>query len=139
MLDVRPSPIAGTWYEGDAALLARLVDHHLKTGAAATLLTAEVPDPAGYGRVVREQGRPVGIVEHRDATADQRAIHEIGTSVYCFDAARFWPALAQITPDNQQHEYYLTDVIGILHRQGQPLDFVAPHGMFQAIRLMRAG
>src|SRR4029453_5039480 len=79
--------------------------------ARGTLLTAGVPDAAGYGRVVRERGRPVGIVEHRDATAAQRTIREIGTSVYCFDAARFWPALAQVTPANEQHEYYLTDVI----------------------------
>ena len=106
------------------ATLRRLVDHHIRTGAAATLLTAEVGDPTGYGRVVREQGRPVGIVEHRDATAAQRQIREIGTSVYCFDARRFWPALAQVTPDNEQSEYYLTDVIGILHRQGYPLEAV---------------
>ena len=111
---------------GDVPLLSevtlrRLVEHHVASGAAATLLTAEVADPTGYGRVVREQGRPVGIVEHRDATAAERRIREIGTSVYCFDAQRFWPALAQMTPDNEQHEYYLTDVIGILHRQGQGL------------------
>jgi bifunctional UDP-N-acetylglucosamine pyrophosphorylase/glucosamine-1-phosphate N-acetyltransferase len=63
-------------------------------------------------------------VEHGDATAAQREIREIGTSVYCFDARRFWPALARVTPDNAQHEYYLTDVIGILHRDGQPLEAV---------------
>ncbi|MGH7299457.1 MAG: bifunctional UDP-N-acetylglucosamine diphosphorylase/glucosamine-1-phosphate N-acetyltransferase GlmU, partial [Candidatus Rokuibacteriota bacterium] len=106
------------------ATLQRLVDHHGRTGAAATLLTAEVPDATGYGRVVREQGRPVGIVEHRDATAAQRQIREIGTSVYCFDPRRFWPALAQLTPENEQGEYYLTDVIGILHREGHRLEGV---------------
>jgi bifunctional UDP-N-acetylglucosamine pyrophosphorylase/glucosamine-1-phosphate N-acetyltransferase len=114
---------------GDVPLLSettlkRLVDHHLATGAAATLLTAEVPDATGYGRVVREGGRPVGIVEHRDATAAQRQTREIGTSVYCFDAQRFWPALARVTPENEQSEYYLTDVIGILHRQGERLEAV---------------
>jgi bifunctional UDP-N-acetylglucosamine pyrophosphorylase/glucosamine-1-phosphate N-acetyltransferase len=106
------------------ATLGRLVEHHVASRAAATLLTAKVADPTGYGRVVREQGRPIGIVEHRDATAAQRGIREIGTSVYCFDAQRFWPALAQVTPDNEQHEYYLTDVIGILHRQGERLEAV---------------
>jgi bifunctional UDP-N-acetylglucosamine pyrophosphorylase / glucosamine-1-phosphate N-acetyltransferase len=106
------------------ATLGRLVQRHVESGAAATLLTATVADPGGYGRVVREQGRPTGIVEHRDATAAQREIREIGTSVYCFDARRFWPALAQVTPDNEQHEYYLTDVIGILHRQGERLEAV---------------
>jgi bifunctional UDP-N-acetylglucosamine pyrophosphorylase/glucosamine-1-phosphate N-acetyltransferase len=106
------------------ATLGRLVEHHVASRAAATLLTAEVLDPTGYGRVVRERGRPIGILEHRDATAAQREIREIGTSVYCFDAQRFWPALARVTPDNEQHEYYLTDVIGILHRQGERLEAV---------------
>jgi len=106
------------------ATLRRLVEHHVATGAAATLLTAELADATGYGRVVREHGRPVGIVEHRDAAPAQRQIREIGTSVYCFDAQRFWPALAQVAPDNEQSEYYLTDVIGILHRQGQRLEAV---------------
>ena len=103
------------------ATLRRLVDHHEATGAAATLLTARVEDATGYGRVLREHGRPVGIVEHRDATPEQSEIREIGTSVYCFDASRFWPALAQVAPENEQGEYYLTDVIGVLHRQGQLL------------------
>src|SRR6266404_617701 len=73
-----------------------LVEQHRATGAAATLLTAEVGDPTGYGRVIREGGRPVAIVEHRDATAAQRAIREIATSTYCFDAKRLWPALDRL-------------------------------------------
>ena len=112
---------------GDAPLLSvetlgRLVDHHRVTGAAATILSVEVDDATGYGRVVRDGTRPVGIVEHRDATPAQRAIREIGTSVYCFDAHRFWPALAQVTPQNEQGEYYLTDAIGILHREGHRIE-----------------
>src|SRR6266404_2116905 len=96
---------------GDQPLMSQdmiqaLVEHHGKTGAAATLLTAELPDATGYGRVIREGGRPVGIVEHRDATPAQRAIHEIGTSVYCFDARSLWSALGQIAPQNEQGEYY---------------------------------
>jgi bifunctional UDP-N-acetylglucosamine pyrophosphorylase/glucosamine-1-phosphate N-acetyltransferase len=87
-------------------------------------LTACFDDPTGYGRVVREQGRPVAIVEHRDASPAQREIREIGTSVYCFDAATFWDALDQVTPDNAQGEYYLTDVIGILRRAGRPVEAV---------------
>jgi bifunctional UDP-N-acetylglucosamine pyrophosphorylase / glucosamine-1-phosphate N-acetyltransferase len=94
------------------AMLRGLVEHHVATGAAATLLTACVEDPTGYGRVIREGGQPSAIVEHRDATAAQREIHEIGTSVYCFAAAAFWPALDQLTPQNEQGEYYLTEVIG---------------------------
>ncbi len=114
---------------GDVPLLSegtlrRLVEHHRATGAAATLLTAEVSDPTGYGRVVRAGGRPVGIVEHRDASEGQHAIREIGTSVYCFDAHRLWPALVRVTPDNEQGEYYLTDVIGLLSREGQRVEAV---------------
>ena len=99
------------------AMLRGLVEHHRATGAAATMLTACLDDPTGYGRVLREGGRPVAIVEHRDATPAQREIREIGTRVYCFDAATFWPALDQVTPQNEQGEYYLTDVIGILRRR----------------------
>ena len=106
------------------AMLRGLVDHHRATGAAATLLTACLDDPTGYGRVLREGGRPVAIVEHRDATPAQREIREIGTSVYCFDAKTFWPALDQVTPQNEQGEYYLTDVIGILRRDGRRIEAV---------------
>jgi bifunctional UDP-N-acetylglucosamine pyrophosphorylase/glucosamine-1-phosphate N-acetyltransferase len=100
------------------ATLRALVDHHRATGAAATLLTAEVADPTGYGRVVREGGRPAAIVEHRDATPAQRAIREIGTSTYCFDTERLWPALDRVTLQNEQGEYYLTDVIALLSKGG---------------------
>lgn len=107
------------------ALLRALIDHHRSTAAAATLLTAEVEDPAGYGRVIREGGRPVAIIEHRDATAAQRAIGEIGTSTYCFDARRLWPALDRVTPQNEQGEHYLTDVVSILAASGARIEALA--------------
>jgi len=110
------------------ALLRALVDHHLSTTAAATLLTAEAADPTGYGRVIREGGRPVAIIEHRDATPAQRAIREIGTSTYCFDARSLWPALDRVTPQNEQGEHYLTDVVSILASSGASLEaLAAPH------------
>jgi bifunctional UDP-N-acetylglucosamine pyrophosphorylase/glucosamine-1-phosphate N-acetyltransferase len=114
---------------GDMPLLSegtlrRLVEHHRDTGAAATLLTVQADDPTGYGRIVRVAGKPVAIVEHRDATAEQRAIREIGTSTYCFDAHRLWPALERVTPRNQQGEYYLTDVVEILRKAGHPIEAV---------------
>ncbi|HEV2057671.1 MAG TPA: bifunctional UDP-N-acetylglucosamine diphosphorylase/glucosamine-1-phosphate N-acetyltransferase GlmU [Methylomirabilota bacterium] len=110
------------------ALLRALVDHHRSKAAAATLLTAEAEDPAGYGRVIREGGRPVAIIEHRDATPAQRAIREIGTSTYCFDARRLWPALDRVTPQNDQGEHYLTDVVSILAASGAPVEaLAAPH------------
>ena len=105
------------------ATLRRLVERHRESKAAATLLTAELADPTGYGRVVRQGGRPVAIVEHRDASPEQRAIREVGTSTYCFDA-RLWPALDTVSPKNAQGEYYLTDVVEILSRGGHHVDGV---------------
>ncbi len=111
---------------GDTPLLSeatvrRLVEAHRAGKAAATVLTALVNDPAGYGRVIREAGRVTAIVEERDASPAQRQIREIATSVYCFDPRRLWPALDQVRADNDQAEYYLTDVVGIFHRQGEPV------------------
>jgi len=114
---------------GDMPLLSettlrRLVERHRESGAAATLLTAELDDPTGYGRVVRAEGRPVAIVEHRDATPAQRAIREVGTSAYCFDGRRLWAALARVAPHNEQGEYYLTDAIAILRADGHVVEAV---------------
>ncbi|MBI2153823.1 MAG: bifunctional UDP-N-acetylglucosamine diphosphorylase/glucosamine-1-phosphate N-acetyltransferase GlmU [Candidatus Rokubacteria bacterium] len=106
------------------AALRRLVDAHRAGNAAVTLLTAVVDDPSGYGRIVREGGRVTAIVEDGDASPPQKQIREIGTSVYCFDARRLWGALDQVRADNDQGEYYLTDVVGILQRQGQPVEAV---------------
>jgi bifunctional UDP-N-acetylglucosamine pyrophosphorylase/glucosamine-1-phosphate N-acetyltransferase len=108
-----------------AETIERLVAHHSTTGAAATILTANVDHPSGYGRVLRQRGRVARVVEERDATDDQKKITEINTAVYCFDARRFWPALAEVRPDNDQGEYYLTDVIGVLARAGARLEAVA--------------
>lgn len=99
--------------------LAALVRQHREDGAAATLLTAVLPDPRGYGRVVRDRNdRVAGIVEEADATADERLIAEVGTSIYCFRQSLLAPALRRISPENAQGEYYLTDAIGVLHDAG---------------------
>jgi bifunctional UDP-N-acetylglucosamine pyrophosphorylase/glucosamine-1-phosphate N-acetyltransferase len=105
--------------------LERLVAHHRASGAAATVLTAVVERPYGYGRVLRQGGRVKRIVEERDATDDEKTIAEINTSVYCFDAHRLWPALAEVKPDNDQGELYLTDVLGVLARAGARVEGVA--------------
>jgi bifunctional UDP-N-acetylglucosamine pyrophosphorylase/glucosamine-1-phosphate N-acetyltransferase len=84
-----------------------------------------VDEPRGYGRVVRHGGRVTGIVEERDATDDQKAIAEINTSIYCFEARRLWAALARVRPVNDQGEYYLTDVIALLGRAGERVEAVA--------------
>ena len=99
--------------------LAALVKAHRQSDAAATLLTAVLPDPSGYGRVVRGKDERVRrVVEHKDATEDERLIDEINTSIYCFRRSIVAPALRRLTPDNVQGEYYLTDVIGVLHDAG---------------------
>src|SRR5438445_342834 len=79
-----------------AETIERLVSHHATTGAAATLLTAVVDRPHGYGRVLRQGGRVKRIVEDRDATDDEKRVNEINTSVYCFDGRRLWPALERV-------------------------------------------
>ena len=103
------------------ALLEALLREHIQTGAAATLLTADMGDAGAYGRIVRDpvSGAVEGIVEARDATDAQLAISEIGTSVYVFQPRKLFAALELITPANAQGEYYLTDVIGLLARQGE--------------------
>lgn len=95
----------------------RLLSVHRSTGAAATLLTATVHDPTGYGRILRSDGQEVvRIVEERDATPDERRIHEISAGVFAFDGGRVAGLLDKIDCDNTQGEYYLTDVIELLRR-----------------------
>jgi len=98
-----------------------------------TLLTAIVDNPFGYGRVLRQRGRVARIVEERDATDDQKKITEINTSVYCFEAKRLWKALAAVKPDNDQGEYYLTDVVGILAKAGGRLEALAAPDPVEAL------
>ncbi|MDQ3610794.1 MAG: bifunctional UDP-N-acetylglucosamine diphosphorylase/glucosamine-1-phosphate N-acetyltransferase GlmU [Actinomycetota bacterium] len=109
---------------GDAPLLTAqtlselLATHHVAR-AATTLLTAELPDPTGYGRVVREGGSVAAVVEHKDADAAIRAIREVATSVYAFAAEQLRTALQQLTTDNAQGEQYLTDVVALHRRAGR--------------------
>lgn len=97
-----------------AASLRTLVDAHDSSRAAATVMTVELTDPKGYGRIVRNGAAVTAIVEETDASDAQRSITEVNTSVYAFNGAKLSDALAQVTADNAQDEYYLTDVIGIL-------------------------
>jgi bifunctional UDP-N-acetylglucosamine pyrophosphorylase / glucosamine-1-phosphate N-acetyltransferase len=102
-----------------AETLARLATEHRRADAAATLLTARVPDPTGYGRIVRdEQGRVDRIVEQADADADELAIDEVNPSIYCYRRGLLAPALRRLSPENAQGEYYLTDVVAVLRRAG---------------------
>ncbi|MDD4517396.1 MAG: bifunctional UDP-N-acetylglucosamine diphosphorylase/glucosamine-1-phosphate N-acetyltransferase GlmU, partial [Limnochordia bacterium] len=93
----------------------RLVTEHEATGAVATVLTAAIESPEGYGRILRDDlGCFAGIVEEKDATASQRQINEINTGMYCFDKASLFQSLKLISPKNVQGEYYLTDVFSHL-------------------------
>ena len=99
--------------------LAALVRHHRQADAAATLLTAVLDRPTGYGRVVRgRDGDVVRVVEESDAVPGERAINEVNTSIYCFRRAVLAPSLRRLSPANAQGEHYLTDVVAVLHEAG---------------------
>jgi bifunctional UDP-N-acetylglucosamine pyrophosphorylase/glucosamine-1-phosphate N-acetyltransferase len=109
---------------GDTPLLrpgtvAQLLRSHRDSDAALTVLTAIVDDPSGYGRIVRAKNGDVArIVEERDASVDERAIKEINTSIMVVRASLLGPALRRVGQQNAQHEYYLTDLVGVLHEAG---------------------
>ena len=103
--------------------LARLIATHEARHATITMLSVIADDPRGFGRVVRDaEGRPVGIVEEVEATAEQKAIRELNAGVYCFDAAWLWPSMKQLKPSARKGEYYLTDLIGLAVREGRRVE-----------------
>ncbi len=112
---------------GDTPLLrgetiAALVADHDAAGRAITILTGEVADPFGYGRVIRDgAGAVTAIVEEKDADETQAAVREINSGVFAFDGAFLGDALGRITNDNAKGEYYLTDVVGIAHADRRPV------------------
>lgn len=109
---------------GDAPLtrsetLERMLATHRTSGAAVTVLTALLPDPTGYGRVLRDAGgRITRIVEHKDATETERAVREINSGIYAFRKDLLFEALHQVGNDNAQGEYYLPDVFEIFAARG---------------------
>lgn len=96
-----------------SATLAALVAEHERLHGSTTLLTAELDDPTGYGRVLRSGGGVTAVVEHRDATPVEREVREVATSVYAFDAAHLRESLAALSTDNASGEEYLTDVVAL--------------------------
>jgi len=101
--------------------LAELVHTHRTRSAGVTLLTAEAMDPTGYGRIVRSKdGRVAAVVEQADASVEELSITEVNTSIYCFSRSLLGPALRRLTPQNEQSELYLTDVVAVLHDAGYP-------------------
>jgi bifunctional UDP-N-acetylglucosamine pyrophosphorylase / glucosamine-1-phosphate N-acetyltransferase len=102
--------------------LKRLLETHRGSGAAATVVTATVDRPYGYGRIVRTRGRISRIVEERDASPTQRQIKEINSGIYAFDLAPLFDALRSIASQNAQGEFYLTDLIAIYRRRKLPVE-----------------
>ena len=106
--------------------LQQLAEAHQSSDAVATVLTAKVSDPTGYGRVIRdERGFVHKIVEELDANADELSVNEINTGMYCFNSAGLFDALRQIKPANAQGEYYLTDIIDIYNNSGRSVGALA--------------
>jgi len=108
---------------GDTPLLGadtfkRLVARHRSAKADVTILTARLADPTGYGRIIRGKGGVLGIVEQKDASAAERAITEINTGTYCFEAGALRAALKKVGSENAQKEFYLTDVAAIVSGKG---------------------
>jgi bifunctional UDP-N-acetylglucosamine pyrophosphorylase/glucosamine-1-phosphate N-acetyltransferase len=105
---------------GDAPLirtatLRSMIATHRAANAAATILSAVVSDPSGYGRILRKSETAVqAIVEESQLTDEQRELNEINSSIYCFTLEKLWPALAQVQPNNKHRELYLTDAVAVL-------------------------
>jgi bifunctional UDP-N-acetylglucosamine pyrophosphorylase/glucosamine-1-phosphate N-acetyltransferase len=126
----RLAPLGGLMvvYYGDCPLipgsvLSALVEHQKKSQAAATMVTAELDDPTGYGRVIRDAtGQVQAIVEQKAGTPEQLAIREANIGIYCFRADLFWKHVDELRTDNPAREYYLTDMIAILKRAGHSID-----------------
>jgi bifunctional UDP-N-acetylglucosamine pyrophosphorylase/glucosamine-1-phosphate N-acetyltransferase len=126
-LEALPADLTGTVLVtyGDVPLLTgdtllALTEAHVRSGSGVSVITAELPDPTGYGRVVRDaDGHVERIVEQKDATEAERAIAEINSGIYAFDAALLRDALGQVGTDNAQGEKYLTDVVAIARAGGR--------------------
>ncbi len=124
-------------FEGDALILPgdtplltsetlrMLIKRHRGKNAVATLLTAKMSDPTGYGRIVRNfDGSVRRIVEEKEASLAEKGILEVNVSIYCFKSEELFQALKQISPDNEQGEYYLTDVIEVFTKENLPVEAI---------------
>jgi bifunctional UDP-N-acetylglucosamine pyrophosphorylase / glucosamine-1-phosphate N-acetyltransferase len=152
-LDALPGDLDGTVLVtyGDVPLLSAetlhgLLEAHAASGSAATVITATLPDPTGYGRILRDaDGSVSGIVEQKDATDEQLAITEINSGIYAFEATVLRKALAQVGTDNAQGEKYLTDVLAIARTEGLRVgahliqDLWQTEGVNDRVQLARLG
>jgi UDP-N-acetylglucosamine diphosphorylase/glucosamine-1-phosphate N-acetyltransferase len=102
-----------------------LIDSHVNSKAAASILTAIVPDPTGYGRVIRENGEFIRIVEEKDASIEEKKVNEVNAGTYCINSEVLFTNLKRITTDNVQKEYYLPDVLRILRNDGYTVNAIS--------------
>jgi len=103
--------------------IKKLLDYHLENSLDATLLTTHTDNPAGYGRILRDEYESIsGIVEEKDADDFQKSIKEINTGIICFNKQKLIEAIKHVRPNNKKKEYYLTDVISVLHKKGCLID-----------------
>ena len=118
---------------GDVPLLTKetienLIRVHIEKRAVATVLTVNLEDPTGYGRIVRDKkGYVEKIVEHKDASEEIKRINEINTGIFCFDAQELFSVLPKIGQDNSQNEMYLTDALELFKEDGKPIAAVKVH------------
>ncbi|HZJ84500.1 MAG TPA: bifunctional UDP-N-acetylglucosamine diphosphorylase/glucosamine-1-phosphate N-acetyltransferase GlmU [Syntrophomonadaceae bacterium] len=105
-----------------AETIKGLLQFHTQKKNIATILSTSLENPKGYGRIVRDNDAFLKIVEEKDATVEEKLIGEINSGIYCFQAANAFAALDKIDTENAQGEYYLTDILGILKKEGQKVD-----------------
>ena len=127
------------------ATIKSLVDNHLAAKAVVSVLTTIPPPPHAYGRIVKDdKDNVLKIVEYKDATEDEKKIGEINTGIYCVDTKFLFSALGKVNNNNQQHEYYLTDIVEIACRAGQKVksfiasDYIEVMGINTVEELSRA-
>lgn len=117
-----------------ASTISAMLELHAKSGAAGTVLTAAFADPTGYGRVIRSaDGTVQRIVEQKDCSPEEAAVNEINTGTYCFDNKKLFAALANVTSNNAQGEFYLTDVIGLFRESGESVQGYCTSDLSEAI------
>lgn len=108
------------------ATIRKLIEHREESGAAVVVLTMVLDDPYGYGRIIRnDEGEVLRIVEQKDANEEEAAVTECNSGFYCFDAQALFAALKQVSSDNAQGEYYLTDVLEICRKAGRSVQALA--------------